>query len=474
MPSATATYSYCASSVLDAAVHALALQTSGGRTPAGAAAHPRFFDGTLTEPQASAAALLAVADVAAARYYDPGLTGSASLDPVVTAGGGWLRFESFSGCCGVHARLDVPPAGLDGGEVGRGTTNVDVNLPLRDALGRLTGREPLGLTVGPDELAVRTGGGRIVEKKVPLPDRWIRGFAETPVIASRFDLRAEVPAAEALRFLRALPRAGSGNAARGAEWVVSHNGRLRSTSRPAPGAVCLPGPQRLTSLRRVLRHARGLRLYGPPATARSSVQAAAWEISLPAGLRLTLTLSPETGRGFSGEGTVLDDLAGPDVEADAELLSVLLAWDSRIDPAELAAGAGLTVARTRAALTRLGVDGRVGYDPAAAAYYHRELPFVPGRAEDHNPRLRAARAIVAAGGVRSLGAGSAEVTTADGRTHRVRGLAAPARTAPGCTCLWWAEHRGRRGPCSHALAARIAANHAGTGTPHDSQAPQAR
>ncbi|WP_442818265.1 SWIM zinc finger family protein [Streptomyces sp. NBC_01727] len=463
MPVATTMYTYRGPSVFDAAVHALALQTSGGRTAAGVAANPRFFDGVLTEPEVSAAALLAVADVAAVRYYDPRRTGAASLDPVVTAGGGWLRFESFSGCCGVHARLDVPPAGLDGGEVGRGTTNVDVNLPLRDALGRLTGREPLGLTVGPDELAVRAGGGRIVEKKVPLPDRWIRGFAETPVIASRFDLCAELPAAEALRFLRTLPRAGSGNASRGAQWVVASHGRVRTTSRPVPGAVCLPGPQRLTALRRVLRHARGLRLYGPPVTTRSATQAAAWEISLPAGLRLTLTLSPETGRGFSGEGTVLDDLAGPDVEADAELLSVLLAWDWRIDTAELAAEAGLTVERTRAALTRLGVDGRVGYDAAAAAYFHRELPFVPGRAEDHNPRLRVARAIVAAGGVRSLGPGLAGVTTIDGRTHRVRSDAGITRGASACTCQWWAEHRGRRGPCSHSLAVRIAADDAGTG-----------
>ncbi|WP_240662011.1 SWIM zinc finger domain-containing protein [Streptomyces sp. WAC 06738] len=476
MPSATTTYSYRASSAFDSAVHALALQTSGGRTPAGAAAHPHFFDGTLVESQASAAALLAVADVAAARYHDPRPAGSASLDPVVTAGGGWLRFESFSGCCGVHARLDVPPAGLDGGEVGRGTTNVDVNLPLRDALGRLAGREPLGLTVGPGELTVRAGGDPIVEKKVPLPDRWIRGFAETPVIVSRFDLRAELPAAEAVRFLRALPRAGSGNASRGAEWVVAANGRLRTTSRPAPGAVCLPGPQRLTALRRVLRHARGLRLYGPPVTTRSAAQAAAWEVSLPAGLRLTLTLSPETGRGFSGEGTVLDDLSGPDVEADAELLSVLLAWDSRIDTAELAAGAGLTVGRTRAALTRLGVDGRVGYDPAAAAYFHRELPFVPGRTEDHNPRLRAARAILAAGGVRGLGPGRAEVTTADGHTHRVRGDAGTAGAAFACTCQWWAEHEGRRGPCSHALAVRIATDAPGTGamTPDGPEAVRSR
>src|ERR1700739_1559154 len=81
----------------------LALETSGGAEPAGVAAHPRLFDGFLTAPGAAAAAALTVPDVAAARFNP---TASASLAPVVTAGGGLLRLESFSGCGGVYARLD--------------------------------------------------------------------------------------------------------------------------------------------------------------------------------------------------------------------------------------------------------------------------------------------------------------------------------------------------------------------------------
>lgn len=48
---------------------------------------------------------------------------------MVTGNGDRLRFESFSGCGGVYARLDVLGEALDGDEVGHGTTNVDVNLP---------------------------------------------------------------------------------------------------------------------------------------------------------------------------------------------------------------------------------------------------------------------------------------------------------------------------------------------------------
>ncbi|MER5886555.1 SWIM zinc finger domain-containing protein [Streptomyces sp. NPDC001941] len=422
----------------------LGLETSQGLTPSGAEAHPQFFAGFLTSPRIAAGGLLAVADVAATRYYQP--RERASLDPVVTGNGDRLRFESFSGCGGVYARLDVLSEGLDGAETGHGTTNVDVNNPLREALSRMTGDDPLHLRVGPEELAVTTLEGGLVEKRVPLPDRWLRGFAEAQVVSSGFDLRAELPAAEAVRFLRALPRSVSGGA-RGELWVVPAGRSLRRTSRPVPGAVCLPGPDRLAALQRVLRFATSLRVYGP--VADGAAVASAWEVVLP-GMRLTLTLSPDVARGFSGEGGVLEALATDEAERDAELVSVLLAWEPRIDPADLAAESGLSVSRVRAALTRLGTAGRVGYDVADAAYFHRELPYDSGRAERHNPRLVSARALVAGGAVALDG--TLAVVTSGERRYQVRESGGALR----CTCRWWADHRGTRGPCKHALAVRIA------------------
>ncbi len=424
----------------------LGLETSRGATPTGIEDHPRFFAGFLTSPQVASAALLAVADVAAARYHQPQLR--ASLDPVVTGNGDRLRFESFSGCGGVYARLDVLEAGLDGGDVGHGTTHVDVNNPLREALSRVGADDPLHLRVGPDELAVTTVDGPVVEKRVPLPDRWLRGFAEAQVIAAGFDLRAELPAAEAVRFLRALPGGGPRGTAGGVRWVVLAGRTLRPTTRPAPGAVCLPGSERLVALRRVLRHATALRVYGPPSAGDAPV-AGAWEVVLP-GMRLTLTLSPEAARGFSGEGGVLDSLATEEAAEDAELIAVLLAWEPRIDIGDLATASGLPAERVRAALIRLGTSGRVGYDTAEAAYFHRELPYDADRAERSNPRLRSARALVAAGAV-TLHGGMGTVTAEDGHVHRVRDTAGTLS----CSCLWWARYRGGRGPCKHALAVRM-------------------
>ncbi len=445
MTSSTQTYSYLRpSAVLESAAgRTLALETSGGATPTGAAANPRFFNGFLTAPIATATALLAVADVAEARYYLP--RASSSLDPVVTANGDRLRFESFSGCCGVYARLDVLAPGLDGDDVGHGTTNVDVNPPLRRALARLGGADPLHLAVGPEALEVKTFDGRFVEKKVPLPERWVRGFAEAQVLAAGFELRAEVPAAEAAAVLRALPKS---TGARATRWVVPAGRTLRPVSRPAPGAVCLPGPERLLALRQVLRHASVVRVYAQ-ATAGTDAAAVAWEAVLP-GMRMTLLLSQDASRGFSGEGGVLNDLATGSAADDADLVSVLLAWEPRVDVAELARQADLPPERVRAALTVLGTGGQIGYDLAEGAYFHRNLPYSAGRVEAYNPRLKGARKLVEDGAVRLDGA-LASVGAGD-HGHTVR-LGEAGELS--CTCLWWAKYRGGRGPCKHALAVRM-------------------
>ncbi|NUR24663.1 MAG: SWIM zinc finger family protein, partial [Catenulispora sp.] len=133
---------------------------------------------------------------------------------------------------------------------------------------------------------------------------------------------------------------------------------------------------------------------------------------------------------------------------DAETVSTLLAFDARVEPDRLAEESGLPVARVRAALTQLGTAGRVGYDHADAAYFHRELPYDAERAAKQNPRLRAARDLLDAGAVAWDGA-IATITVED-HVQRVR---AAADGALSCTCQWYAKYQGGRGPCKHILAA---------------------
>ena len=428
----------------------LLLATSGGVTEAGAALHPQFFSGLLTAPAVAAAGMLAVAAVGRASYFTAASVVRMLRDPVVTSNGDRVRFESFSGCCGVHARLDLLPAALDRAPTVSGTTNVDFNDPMRAALAGTAVGGALRLTVGADEVSVTTAGGSVTERKVPLPDRWLKGFGEVQALARGMILAGELDAAQARRFLRSLPRR-----ARRPLWVILAGGAFQLAVTPRPGAVCLSGPHRLAALQPLLRFARRLRAYGPPSSSTAGLLPApsAWELDLGRA-RLTFTLSPESYRGFSGEGALLTLLGNDEAAADANVVSVSLAWDPRIDPGRLSREAHLPARRVTAALSYLAASGRIGYDLAEEAFFHRELPFDPAALESMHPRLAGARALAGVGAI-TLSPGGAVVAAGDSQ-HRVT-FADPHDR---CTCPWWGKHRGTRGPCRHVLAARIAAKDA--------------
>ena len=92
---------------------------------------PHFFDGRMMAPREMGEMLLVRSDVVRTHFFLPR---PALLDPVVTSNETMLRFEGFSGCCGVYARLDIPAEAFQSDHLGRGTTNVDFNNPMRAAL----------------------------------------------------------------------------------------------------------------------------------------------------------------------------------------------------------------------------------------------------------------------------------------------------------------------------------------------------
>lgn len=317
---------------------------------------PFFFSGFLIEPIVAARGLLACAAVARSRYIRDPEVAAAIRDPVVTSNQDRLRFEAFSSCCGVHARLDLLPAALDGAPVASGTTNVDFNDAMRAALAGAAAGGPLLLSVGQDEVVVDTAAGSVTERRVPLPARWLKGFGEVQALAQRMRPVFELTGMAAQRFVRSLPRT-----ARQPLWAVPAGSSMSLAVAPRPGAICVAGPHRLAALGPLLRLARRLRVYGPAADLSSPPEPSAWELDFGSA-RFTLTVSPVPYRGFSGEGALLGLLADDDTAVDADLAAGSLPWGPRIDLAGLAAGLGLDSQRVVAALGYLAASGLVGYD----------------------------------------------------------------------------------------------------------------
>jgi len=405
--------------------------------------HPHFFEGRIRQPRLVGVLLVSLTDIVRTHYFLPR---PALLDPVVTSNEAMVRMEGFSGCCGVYARVDLDDESFDADFMGRGTTNVDFNAPMRAALMQLSDHEQVRLSVGPDEVALERAGGAVVEKKVKLPLRWLKGFSEVQAYQPRLEPAMELSGADARRLVRSLPLS---NPPKRPSYVVPAGRGARLSQRPGRGAVPVLGLHRLAVLPALCQRAKSLRIWTDRDAGTS-----AWEVQLP-GARFVLMLSPEVYRGFSGEGQVLKTLAVGDWESALKRVKAQLTWQNQIDAGQVAAATGLEADRVAAALAAVGARGLVGYDVSSGRYFHREMPFDVDLVEALQPRLAGARKLIEKDGVlesRSVGSDAWDVQVqGTGVVHRVRLRTGGDR----CTCPWFAKYEGRRGPCKHVLAARM-------------------
>ena len=412
-------------------------------TPAGVVARPCFFSGFAAFPQVVARGLATLADITATRYFKPSPAGM--RDPVLSAQGDRLRAECFSACNSVYARLDLLGAGFDGGDIGFGTTNVNVNLPLRQALSRIGRDQLLRLEVGSEGLAVSSPNETAREHPVSMPDRWVRALGNAAELQHDLEPVLTLDTVQARAFVAGLPGATGKNQA---GWVTVSPSGVKLAPRRIGNAVFVSGPHRLSALKRLLTNIDGLTFYcsgdggAGPVLVEASMFAA----------RLTLGLTEQAWRGFSGEGALLESLASPAAVDDAALVGSLLAFEPAIDVARLAEKAGMGQERARAALNLLAVSGRVGWDAHDQAYFHRQLPDDPQRVSKDNPRLVAARRLV--GAVEPVGEGVWEVRSS-GAVYRVTYDPVVGADQARCTCTWYLNHRGNRGPCKHVLAVQL-------------------
>jgi len=437
------TYAYAQPSALlaTAAGNSLQLAAYAEDAPAGGAGC--FFRGQLRDSWLAARGLSTLAKVVAARFVP---LGAVLRDPLVTAGAGRLRFEAFSSCNGVYARLDLGPAALDGEFVASGTTNVDFNEPMVNALARIGRHEPVGLAVGQQAVALTRAAGTVTERRVALPLRWLKGLTAAQGYLAQMDEPLRLNRAQAAQLLPSRPA----GAAKAGTFLTLRGARPHFGLAPAPGAVRVGGAHRL--LNGLLPLAQAARVYATPGG-----QASAVVLELGGGHEFLLALSAAANRGFSGEGTQLGDLLD---ELPAEWLAganSLFRANETFNPTlfglahDLAPG---TVARLCASLSAMGL---LGFDLTDNQYFYRRLPLRTDRILQLNPRLKNARALLAAPNeVRLVSIGPGDRAEA-----RVRGTAGwhtvlvGGPEPPRCTCQWFTEHQGQRGLCKHVLAAQL-------------------
>lgn len=408
-------------------------------------AAPTYFWGRLLEPQLVARSLLALSRVVASQFtLSPGER-AALRDPIVTAAQGQLRFEGFSGCAGVYARVDVRESGLDGEFAAEGTTNVDFNAPMLAALSTIGREEEMLLSVGQQQVGLHRGDQSIVERQVPLPLRWVKSLCTLPLYQHSAQRLLQLSRVEAIRLLQSLPRGPQR-----ADLYLSVQGRVARFSPVAtPGATPIGGAHRLRLLDSLLPHVEQVEVYTD-----AQGQSTHWLLTMGS-VRFTLSLSREVWRGFSGEGAALSHLLVEVPDAWVQACDRSVRVGQAFDLEQWQEALQLAPEQLQSLVARLASMGLLGYDLERGHYYYRQLPFAPERIDSLNPRFVAAQQLLREDKVQRL------EHSPQRSQWRVEGTAGVCHTVvlgpetDHCTCPWHTQHQGERGACKHILAARL-------------------
>jgi hypothetical protein len=415
------------------------------------------------------------------------------LDPVITVHPDRIFFEAFSQDQSAYACLIVSPHLFEiAGEVVTGTTNIDFTAWLWGALGEMRTSRRTTFRIGPEGLAVKTvGAGGRFEKKVDLPDAWVRGFLQVQAAMGMLGTRLTVKPIDllaAIRFLRYTKAKVSPRALR-YEFEPREDARL--VLEPWEHVVPLEGAEHNYTEKKVTRvwGRRRLKLIEgllPFADAvdiylKGRALPSFYAVKLP-GMTFLLGLTGWTGIGFTGSGGF--DLLSEAADAGDELLPRALErlrQEYRTSIDDLVRELGVDKPTASRVLVRLCRQGRCMYDVEARQYRHRELfeePaddckfFPPDRRRELAAELVATKCVTIKSCTAEENTKVSRLKTPEGavtrqivyRDWRAVGQAGDMESVEivvndsgriifgRCGCAFFQEHLMNQGPCEHMLA----------------------
>jgi hypothetical protein len=405
--------------------------------------NPCFFWGKLKDPHTTARCLIALSNVVQSSFNMSPFEMAKLKDPIVTAGNEKIRFEGFSQCAGVYARVDVLPGGHDGEFIDTGTTNVDFNQPMISSLSRVGKSENMLLSVGSKEVGITAGNRKVVERKVPLPVKWIKGLTTVQLFLADTEQRVSLNRMKALQLFKSLP---SGTI-KTDYYLLTRGGLAQFTPVKTADAVCIGGIHRLKLLTPLLPMVDQLKVFAHP-----DMQSTTWQLYFGA-VRYSFTISRDSWRGFSGEGAALEDLLEDIPQQWIDLTDKYSYANHEFNPTLFAVEEDMDMQKLKSITSRLSAMGLLGFDVDENKFFYRQLPYKLERILTLNPRLKDAEKLLEEGKVeivaqtpdrveaRVYGSGVKHTVIVEGEKSR-------------CTCTWFAKHQGERGLCKHVLAVK--------------------
>lgn len=402
---------------------------------------PCFFWGSLTDPYVTAKCWSTIAKVVRSSF---GPIPPSLRDPIVSAGSERLRFEGFSSCNGVYVRLDMKPEAIDGEFIANGTTNVDFNDPMLNALNAIQKNEKVTLAVGQQDVQVITSKAKVVEKKVTLPMRWIKGLTSVQLYLADMDLKFELNKIQTIQLFQSLPK----GSVKGDFFITKRAGKFMFSTLATADSVRIGGVQRLRLLEGILSIVDKIFVY------ESSDKQTCSIVCEFGKMQLLMAFSPDSYRGFSGEGNVLETMTENLPMEWVYGLNSLLKSNEMFDPTMLSIENDIDFGTMDNLTSNLSSMGLLGYDLSEKAHFYRRLPFKTERILSLNPRLKNAKKLI----------DNEEVEITERRANyieaKVKGSGVVHKviidnSSQKCTCDWFTAYQGKRGICKHILAVKM-------------------
>ena len=408
---------------------------------------PCFFWGNVRQPFILARCLISLSNIVKSSFNLSPFQMALLKDPIVTAGNERLRFEGFSHCAGVYARIDVLPEGLDGEFLESGTTNVDFNQPMINALGSIRPNESIVLSVGEKEVGLYKEETKVVERKVPLPLKWINGLGTVQVYLSKSERLHTFNKIQTQQLFRGMPK----GIVKSDYYLIVRGNKPMFSPVKSMDAVCVGGIHRLRLLEPLLPYIDHMKVFAHP-----NMQSTTWQLYM-GNIKFSFSLSRESWRGFSGEGAVLENLINDVADEWIDALDKYAYANQSFNTTVLALEENVSLKKVADLTGRLAAMGMLGYDLDDNGFFYRKLPFKLSRIAGLNPRLKNAEKLIEEGKVEILHR-TRERTEARVEGTGVHHTVIIEDKKERCTCEWFSKYQGERGPCKHVLAVKKMVN----------------
>lgn len=399
------------------------------------------------------------------------------LDPVISVHPDSVIFEAFSLDESSYGRVSVPMKNLEiFGEMSYGTTNIDFSQALADEIYRVRSYRPAWLKVAYEQVEIATNTGGRVERKIDLPESWVRGFLQVQsaatlpgtIVRLSAQTLGEVIAILKRKRTKVSPRSLRFRLQPGEKpsividpWGIEIQEYQHVYEGTESGEIRIWGRQRLTVFEDVLPYADDVQVKllgtGMPTY---------WSVSMD-GHRFDVGLSGWTSNDWAQKASFdLLASAGKHEKVNVKAVEQKLIEKLAGTPSQFATWMNISRSAVTHALQELCKDGQAMYDPITGAYRWRQLlqkdieltPMEDDERQTYALQLYKKKQVHLVEKVKELSATIYKFEVQgknlfkpvitldqDGRVQRAE-----------CTCGFFRHNKLRKGPCSHIVAATLA------------------